>query len=187
MRDVLLPVGVALALAFTIQAALAKPYKIPTASMDPTIHPGERIIANRMIYRVRDIERGDIVVFDPPPAARRTCPAGLTGDTPLVKRVIGLPGDQIAVRGGLTYVNGEVYEVPGARTPQYLFPSEGEGASVTVPPGRIFVLGDNRPDSCDSSQWRDAAGRPAPWVPIRNVIGQAEILYWPPLRAGFLD
>ena len=81
VKDVLLPVAVAVALAFVIQASVAKPYEIPTPSMAPTIEPGDRIIANRLVYRFRDIERGDIIVFDPPPSATRECGDGAAAAT----------------------------------------------------------------------------------------------------------
>src|SRR5205823_14873261 len=97
MREVLVPVAVAFALAFVIQAAVAKPYEIPTESMVPTIKANDKIIANRLIYRFRDIERGDIIVFTPPPSARATCGEPM-GDVPFVKRVIGRPGDRVEVR-----------------------------------------------------------------------------------------
>lgn len=98
VKDFVLPLAVAVALAFVIQAAVAKPYEIPTASMTPTIQGNDRIIANRLIYRFRDIDRGDIIVFDPPPAATRTCGDAGGGDIPFVKRVIGVPGDVVEVR-----------------------------------------------------------------------------------------
>lgn len=175
-KDVVLPVAVAIALAFVIQAAVAKPYEIPTESMVPTIQANDRIIANRLIYRVRDIERGDIIVFDPPPSAIRSCPGDSSGDIPFVKRVIGLPGDKVVVREGKTFVNGEVYSVPGARTPDY------EKVFPVVPEDSLLVMGDNRPDSCDSSRFE-----PDPFVPMDNVIGQAEIIYWPIPHIGFLN
>ena len=103
---------VAIVLAFIIQALIAKPYEIPTDSMVPTIQPNDRVIANRVVYRFRSIERGDIIVFSPPPAAIATC-APEKG-VPFVKRVIGLPGDVVTVEDGVTRVNGKVYRVPGA-------------------------------------------------------------------------
>jgi len=175
-KDILLPVAVAIALAFVIQAAVAKPYEIPTESMVPTIMANDRIIANRLIYRVRDTERGDIIVFDPPPSAVRSCPGDSSGDIPFVKRVIGLPGDRVVVREGQTFVNGEVYEVDGARRPDY------ERVFPQVPEGKLLVMGDNRPDSCDSSRFE-----PDPFVPEGNVIGQAELIYWPLNHIRFLD
>ncbi|MEZ0284377.1 MAG: signal peptidase I [Thermoleophilia bacterium] len=182
VKDVLLPVAVAVALAFVIQASVAKPYEIPTPSMTPTIEPGDRIIANRLVYRFRDIERGDIIVFDPPPSATRECggEAG-GGDIPFVKRVIGLPGDRVEVtpEDGTTLVNGEPFEIDGPVPDNY----GGEGMTwPVVPEGKLLVLGDNRASSCDSHQWR-----PDPFLPEDNVIGQAEITYWPLSHLGFLN
>ena len=115
VKDFLLPMAVAVALAFVIQAAVAKPYEIPTESMVPTIKANDRIIANRVIYRIRDIERGDIIVFDPPLAATRTCGDAGGGNMPFVKRVIGLPGDKVRGAGRRpTLVNGKPFVVKKA-------------------------------------------------------------------------
>jgi signal peptidase I len=235
-----LPLAVAVALAFVIQAAVAKPYEIPTASMTPTIEGNDRIIANRLIYRFRDIDRGDIIVFDPPPAATRTCGDAGGGDIPFVKRVIGIPGDVVEVRRetvvegdgpvaarvlaaepgfdgsgertvetirlrpgdtrSVTYVNGDPFVVPEAITPvelrgepaSYGLPGGIDGSAayefgpVTVPDDAVVVLGDNRPGSCDSHQWR-SGGEEAPFVPQESVIGQAEVIYWPLSNLTFLD
>jgi len=181
VKDVLIPLAVAVALAFVIQAAVAKPYEIPTESMVPTIRAGDRIVANRLIYRFREVERGDIVVFDPPPSAALTC-GDPEGDVPFVKRVVGVAGDVVAVRSdGVTLVNGEPFDVPRALRPDYSM------AFPRVPAGRLLVLGDNRPGSCDSHQWRNADGRNDPFVSAASVIGQAEVTYWPAGRLGFLD
>ena len=232
VKDFLLPMAVAVALAFVIQAAVAKPYEIPTESMVPTIKANDRIIANRWIYRLRDIERRDIIVFQPPPSATRTCGDAGGGNIPFVKRVIGLPGDTVEVRreevtaaagpifatvrvtdaGGtkgvarirlapgdarsVTYVNGSPFVVGEAITPVQLkgepsrYDAGGliEGSStydlgpLTVPRKRLLVLGDNRPGSCDAHQWQ-----PDPFVPLDNVIGQAEVIYWPLPHLAFLD
>lgn len=240
VKDFLLPMAVAVALAFVIQAAVAKPYEIPTESMFPTIKANDRIIANRLIYLVRDIERGDVIVFKPPRAATDFCGDAGGGDVPFVKRVVGLPGDRVEVRRvtvraadgpvfarvrvpdrrsasslnapvqrirlqvgdlhSVTFVNGRPFEVPEAVTPVQL---QGDPASygieggiadggayefgpVTVPADRLVVFGDNRPGSCDSHQWR-IGGTPAPFVPIDDVIGQAEVIYWPLPHVTFLD
>lgn len=172
IKDVLVPIAVAIALAFVIQASVAKPYEIPTASMVPTIQVNDRIIANRLVYRFRDVDRGDIIVFDPPPAAGRACPGAGTG-IPFVKRVIGLPGDTVVVGGGRTIVNGRPFVVEDAEVPRYA------RETFRVPAGELFVLGDNRNESCDSHEWG--------FVPLDNVIGQAEVTYWPPTHVTFLD
>jgi signal peptidase I len=173
IKDVALPIAVAVALALIIQASVAKPYEIPTESMYPTIEANDRIIANRLIYRFRDIDRGDIVVFEPTRSAQETCEATVS-DVPFVKRVIGLPGDLVEVRGGRTLVNGTPLVVDKADVPVYTktFPR--------VPAGKLLVLGDNRNASCDSHQWPD------PFVPEENVIGQAEFTYWPLSHVKFL-
>jgi signal peptidase I len=181
VKDVLLPIAVAVALAFVIQAAVAKPYEIPTESMFPTIKGDDRIIANRLIYRFRDIERGDIIVFDPPPSAVQTCGEAGGGNIPFVKRVIGLPGDRVEISrdGGATIVNGRELVLEGPVPDDYM----GRGMRwPVVPEDGLLVLGDNRAGSCDSHQWR-----PDPFVPRDNVIGQAEIIYWPLSHLSFLD
>jgi signal peptidase I len=150
-------------------------YDIPTGSMAPTIQPHDRIIANRFIYRLRDIHRGDIIVFSPTLSAKRTCQESLDG--PWVKRVIGLPGDRVrVVAGGPTLVNGRPISVPNAR------PNPVSMSWPPVPDGRLLVLGDNRPNSCDAHLWK-----PDAFVPESSVIGQAEVIYWPPQHVGFLD
>lgn len=179
MKDLVLPIAVAITLALLIQAAIAKPYEIPTESMDPTIRPGDRVIANRLIYHFRDISRGDIVVFHPTDVARQECEPGSTSSTPFVKRVIGLPGDQVQLLAGTSdvRVNGAVFAVPAADIND---PPRPDHETFTVPAGKIFVLGDNRRHSCDSHLWPD------PYVPLSRVIGQAEVTYWPLRHVTFL-
>jgi len=157
LRELVLPLGLAVVLALTIQATVAKPYEVPTASMDPTIHPQDRVLSNRFIYHLRDIRRGDIIVFDPP--------AFLHSDVPFVKRVVGLPGDTVEVRAGQVLVNGKPYTVDGAAAPRYQY------GPVTVPPDNLFVLGDNRNNSVDSHEW-DFLARDA-------VKGEVFMVYWP--------
>ncbi len=192
LRDLLVPVMIALSLAFLVQATLAKPYRIPTESMQPTIRGasessgGDRILANRLIYRFRDVGRGDIIVFDAPRAARRTCSSAQDPDIPFVKRVIAVAGDTVEVPAtGPPIVNGEPYVVSSAR-----LPSNNALAEETVPAGHVFVLGDNRPQSCDSSQWTEnglPGGTPAPFVDVDSIIGQAEAIYWPANRISMLN
>ncbi len=195
MKDLILPVAVAVALAFLIQAAVAKPYEIPTGSMEPTIMTNDRVIANRVIYHFREIERGDIIVFQPTDAARQTCEPGTTSNVPFVKRVIGIPGDriEIATDSNEVRVNGTPLDVPRAQQNDGGTFDVGRGnftatdggramvLNARVPAGKYFVLGDNRGNSCDSHQWED------PFVPEANVIGQAEVTYWPLPHVKFLS
>lgn len=186
MKDLVLPVAVAITLALLIQAAIAKPYEIPTESMSPTIQPSDRIIANRVIYHFRDIKRGDIIVFHPTAAARAACPSSAPPDTPYVKRVIGLPGETVRIiwNSNAVEIDGASYVVPAARPndPLNSLNPDDPQSVYTVPQGHLFVLGDNRPSSCDSRMWGAD-----PYVPIENVIGQAEVTYWPLRRAAFLS
>jgi signal peptidase I len=235
IKELILPVAVAITLAFVIQASIAKPYEIPTNSMYPAIQGAnstgdrapDRVIANRVIYKLRDISRGDIVVFDPTRGARAACSE--PGDVPFVKRVVGLPGDVVTVKqerisqsnpdpalrpggalavrrvtapnsfgpdgavnetlseGDVTYVTyvatpgsakARPLEVNGAITPDY------EVAFPRVPAGQVLVLGDNRPGSCDAHVWIE---RGAAFTPMSNMIGQAEVIYWPVPRVRFLS
>lgn len=164
IRDVVAPLVIAFTVAMFAQATIAKPYQIPSGSMLPTIQLQDRILANRLVYRLHSVQHGDVIVFTPP--------MGVEQGTPYVKRVIGLPGDVVDIRGGKTYVNGEEFVVPSAVTPTYTRPAE------TVPDGMLFVLGDNRNESSDSHIWG--------YVPVENVIGRADIVYWPPKNLHLL-
>lgn len=165
VRDVAIPLAVAFGIAMFAQATLAKPYQIPTGSMLPTIQLNDRILANRIIYHFFSIGRGDVVVFDPPNQMQ-------SGGVPFVKRVIGLPGDTVEIRKGQVLINGEPFVVETASVPTYTKPKE------TVPEGMLFVLGDNRNESSDSHIWG--------YVPMDNIIGRAELIYWPPQHMQLL-
>ncbi|MFA5802223.1 MAG: signal peptidase I [Thermoleophilia bacterium] len=158
LRDLIIPLVFAFALAMIVQATVAKPYQIPSPSMYPTIQVFDRILANRLIYRFHGVQRGDVIVFRPPVA--------IDPETPYVKRVAGLPGETVEIRGGKTIVNGEEFVVEKAANPSYTRPAE------VVPEGMLFVLGDNRNESQDSHIWG--------YVPVDNVIGRADVIYWPP-------
>lgn len=164
LRDVVFPLLVAFVVAMFAQATVAKPYQIPSGSMLPTIQLEDRILANRVVYRLHSVERGDVIVFMPP--------ASVNSETPYVKRVVGLPGDRVEVKHGKTYVNDEEFVVPTASSPTYT------RAAETVPDGMLFVLGDNRNESQDSHIWG--------YVPMDNVIGRADIVYWPPRNLHLL-
>ena len=179
--DWVVTIVVAVAAVLAIKAWVVNPYRIPSSSMEPTLHcaePGDgcvarfsdRVLANRFIYHFKEPERGDIVVFETPPEARTRCGAGGT----FVKRLIGLPGDRIAEREGAVYVNGKRLAEP------YLKP--GQRDDSTFPERRIgkrqyFMMGDNRGQSCDSRVWGP--------VPRENIIGEVFAVYWPPQRIGF--
>jgi signal peptidase I len=187
----------ALVIALVIKAFLVQVFFIPSGSMEPTLRPGDRVIVQKVSYRFHDPRHGDVIVFRNPnghPVDRGLVGAvthwlgsnlgmfgsaeGSCGDTDpdedFVKRVIGLPGDTVEGTGGSVRLNGHELDEPylhGARTSTF--------PVVHVPSGQLFVMGDNRPDSCDS---RFALGL----VPIDHVIGPVLVRVWPPARIGSL-
>ncbi len=172
----------AVAIVLLVKAYVVNPYRIPSSSMEPTLHCAQpasgcearfsdRVLANRFIYHLRDPQRGEIVVFETPDAARLKCGAGGT----FVKRVIGLPGETVEVKlergDGYVFVNGrkldESYIGEGRRSGEEFGP-------VKVPADGYFMMGDNRAQSCDSREWGS--------VPRGNLIGKVFATYWPPNR-----
>lgn len=174
-------IAIAVATVLAVKEWVVNPYRIPSSSMEPTLHcaapgPGceagtsDRVLANRFVYRFQDPERGDIVVFEPPPTVRQECPGPVSV---FVKRIIGLPGDTLEIRGDQLYVNGEPYPE------SYVHGGAVGGAfgPVILSEGQYFMMGDNRYQSCDSRQWGA--------VPRANLIGPVFALYWPVPRLGF--
>ena len=174
---------VAIGLALVIQAFLVKPYRIPTPSMVDTLEIGDRVLVNRVVYHLRDVDRRDIVVFRYPK----------NRDVVFIKRVVGLPGDRLQARDGKLYVNGVAQDEPYVhRTNGATDPTNPAGVMTgttmtqpwglldeyTVPQGAYFVMGDNRTDSDDSRVWGP--------VPEDDLIGEAFFTYWPLDRLGTL-
>ena len=168
--DWALTLTVAIAAILIFQAEVAKPYRIPTASMEPTLQVSDRVIANRVVYRLHAPERGDIVVFDAPAAVAQACSAD---GGAFIKRIVGLPGEVVSMRDGRVYVDGAPLREPYLRA---AYRGHESGRWPRVRSGSYFVLGDNRAMSCDSRRWGV--------VPRDNIIGRAEARYWPPDRIG---
>jgi signal peptidase I len=175
--DWIVTIAGAIAIVLAIKAWVVNPYRIPSSSMEPTLHcaggPGcearlsDRVLANRFIYHFRNPHRGEIVVFKTPPAAQARCGAGGT----FVKRLIGLPGDRWSERNGFVYIDGKRLNEP------YIKPERRDSETheaLTVPKGMYFMMGDNRSSSCDSRVWGP--------VPRGNLIGEVFATYWPPNR-----
>ena len=187
-------VVVALGCAYLVQAFLVKPYRIPSASMEPTLPVGERILVDRIGLHLSAPKVGDIMVFHPPvdeescagtgqgPAgthsgAQRACDtvgareAGVT----FVKRVVGLPGDHLQIHDGHVIRNGrretDPYAVACTDDAVCDFPG-----TIVVPKGDYYMMGDNRPDSEDSRFWGP--------VPRSWLIGYVFFSYWPLSRFG---
>ena len=175
--DWIVTIAGAVAIVFAIKAWVVNPYRIPSSSMEPTLHCAgsagcearlsDRVLANRFIYRFRSPRRGEIVVFKTPPQAKARCGAGGT----FVKRLIGLPGDTWSERNGFVYINGKELNEPYIKADRR--DSETHEAQQ-IPKGAYFMMGDNRAESCDSRVWGT--------VPRKNLIGEVFATYWPPNR-----
>lgn len=144
--------------------AISARIRIESISMQPTLYAGNFVIVNKIAYMFNEPGRGDVIVFKYPPDPNRE---------PYIKRIIGLPGDAVRVTNGTVYVNEQPMNEPYISAPPNY-----EGA-WTVPPESLFVLGDNRNSSSDSHAWG--------MVPIKNIIGKAEVVYWPPSRWQLLN
>jgi signal peptidase I len=131
--------------------------------MNPSLANGEYILVNKLAYRLGEPKRGDIIVFSFPNDPSQD----------LIKRVIGLPGDNIDIQNGKVMINGIALEEPYIAAP----PIYNGNWQVDV--GKLFVLGDNRNESKDSHEWG--------LLPIENVIGKAVLIYWPPPKWEVID
>ncbi len=161
---IILIVAFALVFGF-VRPFVVEAFYIPSESMVPTLEVGDRILANKFIYRFEEPERGDVVVF-------RSVEGG---NEDLIKRVVGVPGDDISVRDGIVLVNGE------AQTEPYVnqeIPDTNTYGPLTVPEGHVFCMGDNRANSRDSRFFGP--------VPYENIQGEAFVIFWPPARLGLL-
>jgi signal peptidase I len=170
LREWSLVLGIALGAALIIRLFVFQPFYIPSGSMLDTLHVHDRILVNKLSYKLHDIRRGDVIVFDRPSGWE-------VGDDvkDLVKRVIGLPGDTLTFRDCAVYVNGQPLDEPytgGQCTnpPNQSVDPDHDG-SVKVADDSVFVLGDNRGDSSDS--------RINGSVPENKVVGRAFVVYWP--------
>ncbi len=160
--------AIALTLALAIRFFIAEPRFIPSDSMRPTLLIGDRLVVEKVSYRLHPPQAGDIVVFEPPALLQA---AGYDADQAFIKRVIGQAGQRIEVRDGTVYRNGQPLQEPYiAEPPLYELPS------VIVPEHTLFVMGDNRNNSNDSHVWG--------FLPETNVIGRAWLRFWPFDRLG---
>lgn len=195
--ETILFLAIAVVLAVTLQAFAVKPYKIPSGSMEPTLHVGDRVLVNRFATRVlgHDPKVGDIVVFNPPvgadPVNSPICGAngqGAGSDTPcskptpkkskqsFIKRVVAVGGDTVAVRGGAVYRNGKKADEPFTAACDPASNACDFPKPIKIPDGYVYMMGDNRGNSDDSRFWGP--------IPTDWVIGGAFATYWPPSRIG---
>jgi signal peptidase I len=181
--DWVLTLAAAVLVVLGLKAWVVNPYKIPSSSMEPTLHcarpqvgceagSSDRVLADRLIYHFRDPKRFEIVVFHAPPAANLRCPGG--GGT-YVKRIIGVPGDRWSERHGFVYIDGKRLSEPFVQASRrdsrsYTLPEIAPG-ETTIPHGEYLMMGDNRSASCDSRIWG--------LVPRKDIIGEVFLTYWP--------
>lgn len=161
------------ALALGVRAFVLEPFFVPSASMEPTLHgcPGcndDRVLVNKLSYRLHAVHRGDVVVFTRPPSLQ-------LDDADLIKRVIGLPGETVSAHGGSVYIGDRRLSEP--------YVSSGCGgtadfAPVTVPARDAFMMGDNRCDSTDSRVFGPIAES--------TIVGRAFVIVWPLGRIHWL-
>ncbi|MFA5005018.1 MAG: signal peptidase I [Candidatus Omnitrophota bacterium] len=178
LRDWVESIIIAFLLAMVIRAFLVQAFRIPTGSMRMTLIEGDLILVNKLIYGAKvpftkfnlpafqQPKRGDVIVFIYPEDTKKD----------FIKRLVGLPGDKVEIRGGSIYINDKLAAEPVFN--QIYYYNRGdfalEGKPITVPEDSYFVLGDNSASSKDSRFWG--------FVPKRNLLGKALIIYWPPQR-----
>ncbi len=168
LRENLQIVAIALALVLVIRTFIAEPRYIPSDSMAPTLAVGDRVVVEKVSYYFHPPERGDIVVFEPPPQLQAQ---GYAPNQAFIKRVIATAGARIAVQDASVRVDGQpLQEDYIAEPPRYQL------GRVQVPPHHLFVMGDNRNNSNDSHIWG--------FLPEQNAIGRAVFRFWPLDRWG---
>ena len=152
---------ISVALAFTLDKFIIVNAKIPSASMEPTIMTGDRLIGNRLAYIGKEPQRGDVAIFMFPDNEKEY----------FIKRVIGLPGETVVIKGGLVYINGS--DTPLDESAYIVTKPLGDFGPFTVPEGAYFMMGDNRNNSMDSRYWNQ------PYVYKDKILGKAWARYFP--------
>ena len=207
LRDLLVIFVAAVLISVVIKTFLVRSFYIPSSSMEDTLQIYDRIIVNQLVPDVVELNRGDIIVFQDPggwlapsPQEERSpvvaaidwvlAAVGLSApdsNDHLIKRVIGLPGDEVACCNtfGQMSVNGIPLDEPYLKLPERVTKVAKDDFAVTVPDGALWVMGDNRYNSCDSRC--NATGPSKGFVPLENVVGRAIVISWPTDRWEWLD
>ena len=189
--DWVITIAGAILIVLALKQWVVNPYRIPSSSMEPTLHCArpatgcearysDRVLANRFIYDFESPKRGQIIVFHTPPAAAARCGEGGT----FVKRLIGLPGEKVKEDAhGFIWIQPPhtdswfKLKEPYIQESRRLQDSQHFNKTWVVPDGQYFFMGDNRVQSCDSREWGS--------VPRKNLIGKVFAVYWPPNRIAF--
>ena len=162
LREVLETAVITLFIFFVVQMGVQN-YKVLGYSMEPNLYQGQYMLVNKIEYWLHPPARGDVIVFQPP-----NDPSGI----PLIKRVIGLPGERIEITGGQVLIDGTRLEEP------YVRGQTARNHAEVVPADAVFVMGDNRGNSSDSRAWGP--------LPQEYIVGRAVLCYWPPEQWAIL-
>jgi signal peptidase I len=156
IRDVLEVILISSILFFSINSISAR-IRVESVSMQPTLFAGDFVVVNKLAYMFGSPRRGDVIVFQFPPNPAQD---------PYIKRIIGLPGENLRIEDGEVYIDGVRFLEP------YLEVDTLQGGEWDIPEDAVFAMGDNRNNSSDSRSWG--------MVPYENIIGKALLIYWPP-------
>ncbi|PIP52003.1 signal peptidase I [Candidatus Beckwithbacteria bacterium CG22_combo_CG10-13_8_21_14_all_01_47_9] len=170
--DFIETIVIALAIFVVVYRFLFQPHQVKGSSMYDNFHDGEYLLTDKVTYRFRSPERGDVVVFKAPQ----------NEDYDYIKRIIALPGDTVKISGGQVFVNNTLINESGfldARITTHAGLYAKEGQNVTIPAAEYFVMGDNRNNSSDSREWGP--------VPAANLVGRTWLRYWPVNLLGVID
>lgn len=175
-------IAIAFILAMVIRTFVIQAFKIPTGSMRPTLVEGDLILVNKFIYGakipftdltlpgLREPKRGDIIVFIYPQDKKKD----------FIKRLVGLPGETLEIKGGTVYVSGKPLMEPAFNRRYYYNRGDfgAEAEKIVIPEDSFYVMGDNSASSQDSRYWG--------FVPRKNLLGKALVVYWPPQRVRII-
>ena len=175
LKEWIEPIVTAIILALILRAFIIQAYKIPTGSMEPTLHGdpkhGDKIMVFKPIYWFREPKRGEIIVFKYPIEPKKN----------FIKRFIAGENEEVQIKNGNIFINNEIIEDPEIFKQLYYY-SQGdygqEDVPLTVPEDSYYVLGDNSASSKDSRVWG--------FVPKKNLVGKAILIWWPPSRIGLI-
>ena len=174
MEEWIKPIAVALVLALIIRTYLVQAYKIPTGSMRMTLIESDKILVDKISYRFHPPKRGDVVVFKYPEDPKKD----------FVKRLIAFSGETVEIRDGAVFINDHQVEDSTVISHNFYYNREDwpygrAGQKFKVPANSFFVLGDNSAQSSDSRNWG--------FVPKKNLLGRAFLIWWPPKRVGLIQ
>ncbi len=169
--DILEIIVFAIAFFLFLYLLVFQPHKIKGSSMDPNFKDAEYLLTDKVSYRFNEPKRGDVIVFKAP---------GLEGEE-FIKRIIGLPGEQISISQNKIYINGETLNEEYISSDKYTGSGAflEEGKTILIPEDNYFVMGDNRPHSSDSRSWG--------FVPKNDISGKAWFVYWPISNLGTVE